>query len=633
MKDGLRDFGGHYFRSPRRISLPHSSENDDDMPHHSGVSSHGTTRHDHDANSKNFAAGLHGERLHQMVVFELREDGSTAYFNMTLRSLYNSVVRTITDNCREANRETVVHNRQVTMQAQQWMRDQERGGSMRGKDGIDAVGRGPSIGPGHAIIVNHGGGEGANQEESGNIVGDTGPTPSGIGPSPNSPPITQSNFVSPHHSSSSTSSTDVGLDSPIKSNQRVSDDDDNGHIYHPLQQQHEGKRMQIARRGSIGGVGASRATYRERLGGYLHPRDMRRLVTPFSSSNEPQLIVRRHAMLLNFDPLRAIVLKDRLLVLVPDGADSILIALERRVRGGITEMTDQVFGGKSEHDVPPAMPPKMRTRSKVGLNDSFTEGEDYSDNCSDDVENDEWQDIQKMDWQKLPFELQSVDAILQTVTSMLMDDVKKVHRRAERAMEELRGDLRLHKDEVNLIDRRVQGFVRAINQVLDEDEDMSLMNLSRLLTHPERFMQPVSREILEEESDEPELILETYLQQALSIVNSLDLLKGQIMTTQEQISMTLDALRNRLLFINTLLSLAMLCVTIGAFIGALFGMNITNPLQDTPDSANFLMVVWVTSVTVVSLCGILAYIFYRVTNNPTDLGKKTRVSSVHFHSH
>ena len=50
-------------------------------------------------------------------------------------------------------------------------------------------------------------------------------------------------------------------------------------------------------------------TYRERLGGFLHPRDMRRLVTPFSASNEPELIVRRHVMLLNFDPLRAVILR------------------------------------------------------------------------------------------------------------------------------------------------------------------------------------------------------------------------------------------------------------------------------------------------------------------------------------
>jgi hypothetical protein len=55
--------------------------------------------------------------------------------------------------------------------------------------------------------------------------------------------------------------------------------------------------------------------HKDRLGGYLHPRDMRRLVTPFSSSNEPGIIVRRHVMLFNFDPLRAIILRDRLLVL------------------------------------------------------------------------------------------------------------------------------------------------------------------------------------------------------------------------------------------------------------------------------------------------------------------------------
>jgi len=54
-------------------------------------------------------------------------------------------------------------------------------------------------------------------------------------------------------------------------------------------------------------------------------------------------MVRRHIMLLNFDPLRAIVLRDRSLVLVPDGADSILMNLEKRVRGGIDEMEKQVF--------------------------------------------------------------------------------------------------------------------------------------------------------------------------------------------------------------------------------------------------------------------------------------------------
>ena len=95
-------------------------------------------------------------------------------------------------------------------------------------------------------------------------------------------------------------------------------------------------------------------TYRERLGGYLHPRDMRRLVTPFSGSNEPELIVRRHVILLNFDPLRAIVLRDRLLILVPDGADSILETLAKRIKGGMTEMEASVFGDEHMGHAPHA---------------------------------------------------------------------------------------------------------------------------------------------------------------------------------------------------------------------------------------------------------------------------------------
>ena len=53
-------------------------------------------------------------------------------------------------------------------------------------------------------------------------------------------------------------------------------------------------------------------------------------MTPFGESNEPAIIVRRHVILLNIDPLKAIVLRDRLLVFVPEGSDSILLSLEKR---------------------------------------------------------------------------------------------------------------------------------------------------------------------------------------------------------------------------------------------------------------------------------------------------------------
>jgi hypothetical protein len=55
----------------------------------------------------------------------------------------------------------------------------------------------------------------------------------------------------------------------------------------------------------------------------LHARDLRRLHQPLSSRNQPIVLVRLYSILLNFDPLRAIILHDRLILLLPDGADGL----------------------------------------------------------------------------------------------------------------------------------------------------------------------------------------------------------------------------------------------------------------------------------------------------------------------
>ena len=111
-------------------------------------------------------------------------------------------------------------------------------------------------------------------------------------------------------------------------------------------------------------------------------------------------------MLLNFDPFRAIVLRDRLLFLVPDGADSILVNLERRVRGGVRGAEDEVFGqGNSESE-------------SVGDND----------NDNSDIENDD-----------MSFELVCLDAVIQSVTGELQSDFEHLKSSIDDAMDDLRG--------------------------------------------------------------------------------------------------------------------------------------------------------------------------------------------------
>jgi magnesium transporter len=263
---------------------------------------------------------------------------------------------------------------------------------------------------------------------------------------------------------------------------------------------------------------------KERLGTHLHPRDMRRLATPFSLSNEPELIVRRHVMLLNFDPLRAIILRDRLLVLVPDGADSLLETIEKRVRAGAAGFESDIFGEPLERDPATSasenehflqttkahssdIPPPSETATLVD-DDEFG---------SEQLERDEFEELRRKTWINLPFELQCMDAVLHGATELLASQALDIQIDALSSMEYLlkpgtgvgtfaQDMLRTTKTNVHRMLSRVNAFVRAMTQILNEDEDMALCNLSRLITHPERFVQPVSAQVLEEESDEPELI-------------------------------------------------------------------------------------------------------------------------------
>jgi magnesium transporter len=390
---------------------------------------------------------------------------------------------------------------------------------------------------------------------------------------------------------------------------------------------------------------AETITYRERLGGYLHPRDMRRLVTPFSTTNAPEIMVRRHVILLNCDPLRAIVLRDRLLLLVPDGADSILEMLGKRILGGREEMENSVFGAQHEGDEnvdsshKASSHPGKRVkfpgwtghgkskstkRSESGVSDATVDGSDHS--SDGDVVADEWDDLEGRGWIDMPFELKAVDAVLHTVSIMLSQDVdvlqEAVYDTIEGVLSSGRarsGDhaqqlLRAFKNEIKEMSSRVDNFVRAINESLDDLEDLSLMNLSRLITHPERFIQPVPEEVLNEESDEPELILEVYLQQALSIFNQLDLLQGQVTTSEELMAMQLDTVRNRLLYINAVLSTFTLTVTCAALVGSIYGMNVKNPIEDNPSA--FQVIVTGTALGCFAFLVVLLFVFYRALSLP-----------------
>ena len=393
----------------------------------------------------------------------------------------------------------------------------------------------------------------------------------------------------------------------------------------------------------------------KRLGGYLHPRDLRKMMTPLSLQNEPEIMVRRHVILLNFDHLKAVVLRDRILVPVPNGDTTTLIELERRIkRGGADSLFDEddvdpgeeFVGGKEAQWSPTekdytsventatiastTTSDDVKTKKSSGdhTDDVIMKQVDAVDGLLEDIE--EWAEMADQNWVNLPFELQCLDAVLTTNVQLISKDISsltdEIYEIVEKILspdrssveiEQYRDRLRQSKNDAGEILLLAQSFTRAIQQVLNEDEDMCLMQLSHLLTRPERFIQPVSEAILEEESDEPELILESHLQQGLSTNNACDYLKTVLINTDELIDQKLDTIRNRLLYINTIIGLLSFIVGTGSLVGSFFGMNLTNFLED--DDNAFRQVVIGTMVGLLGLLIFLIWIFIRVGGLPKSI--------------
>ena len=394
-------------------------------------------------------------------------------------------------------------------------------------------------------------------------------------PPPPLPSITNDNNSKPHHRRQvSTSSATNGRR--------------HGHHHHHHNENHH----------------ISRPLEPKLLGSNLHPRDMRRLVTPFSASNEPELIVRRHVIVFNFDPLRAIITRDRLLVLVPSGADSILKNLEERIVGNNMEEIECYYDDDEDDDnddiendlitnnntskrqyvdeesvIEKAGGVKIDDESDL-LGNIFNDsdmgegGDTYDDTTYDDDDDDDWSNIMAMDdmdqQTDLTFELLCVNACLATVFEMLADDTEELEEKGLKYVqnriiggnnnnnsnnnsnsrgffgrimnnsqnnnivrpEDALAVIRNLKNATKVMQARVKGFVQSLTRILNEDEDMALMNVSRLISHPQNFIQPVSIAQLEIESDEPELVLESNLHNALTLSNALDLIQGQVDTAR-----------------------------------------------------------------------------------------------------
>jgi hypothetical protein len=263
--------------------------------------------------------------------------------------------------------------------------------------------------------------------------------------------------------------------------------------------------------------------------GYLQYRDIRRLEYSFNPHEEPAVLIRRHAVIFSFTPLRAIVMADRLIFIVPNGADSLLKTLENHMKDWAhwapedsAKVPPLIPGVKSKSPEPP---PFARTLSKTsassrsafGLGDEILSGDAHAGSLAganggkstissvlfQQVSNPPGEPFEHVDSidvdyeSSLPFECQSYEALLSTVIALqtkelnvLSDEVSKVlfHFRNHSIMSvEVQENIRVLKNRLSSLSSKIISYKRALADLIDDATHPVLMSLTALMQNPEIY--------------------------------------------------------------------------------------------------------------------------------------------------
>lgn len=293
----------------------------------------------------------------------------------------------------------------------------------------------------------------------------------------------------------------------------------------------------------------------------LRIRDLRKLdVNDFdeaSTGNSSTLLVRWHALLFCFEPIRAIVMSHKLIWIVPNGADSLLELVQEHMMQWVEACND-------DHAMP---------EGKDSNNNG--KGESQSPVPSSQTEDD------------LPrFEVHALDALFTTVTSLQDQEYKRINGDIQLILGQFKQKgcilsidaqekMRSLKNRVSRMLQRLGSYRSALEDAVDDDEEMALMNLSILHHQPKYYSYPLHSNILGTH-EEMEGLLESYLQRYMTTCAKLEYLRAQMQSAEDLVYLRLDTSRNQLLVVNTMFGILACCIAIAAYVTGAFGMNLDN---------------------------------------------------------
>ena len=293
--------------------------------------------------------------------------------------------------------------------------------------------------------------------------------------------------------------------------------------------------------------------------GALQIRDLRRLDPEGTYSSESCILVRKFAVLVNLDQIRALILPDVCFLVLGSGVDSMLEILRYFI---------------SSNHISYEFPAEPSNGSIFPIDEYCAERPFelfalevlFETLCG--VENHPNPDR---------LDLSDVDySLLGRENALLRREVIEVDRdQGATNMEELRQIAM----ESSKFKRKITAIRRVLKELLESDSDMALMQISKVLQDPMRYNEERLTDWSWDHEDIETLIaayfenIDQFRAKAKDQNYMLKLRRGQMV-------LTLDSARNRLLRIDLYFSVITAMAGIGALGAGIFGMNLNSHIQE-----------------------------------------------------
>ncbi|GLT78666.1 hypothetical protein SLA2020_501940 [Shorea laevis] len=338
---------------------------------------------------------------------------------------------------------------------------------------------------------------------------------------------------------------------------------------------------------------------------HIHARDLR-ILDPLLSY--PSTILgRERAIVLNLEHIKAIITAEEVLLRDPTDEDVIPVVEELQRR----------------------LPPVNVIRQGQGVGKDYMMGHN---------------DVEAGEEDESPFEFRALEVALEAICSFLAARTTELETAAYPALDELTSKIssrnldrvRKLKSAMTRLTARVQKVRDELEQLLDDDDDMADLYLSRKLagaSSPVSGSGPAnwypssptigskisraSRASVatvrgdENDVEELEMILEAYFMQIDGTLNKLTTLREYIDDTEDYINIQLDNHRNQLIQLELFLSSGTVSLTMYSLVAGIFGMNIPYTWNEDHGYVFKWVVIFAGALSAILFLFIMSYARYK----------------------